>query len=88
LLNDTKPGETLVYVGRNATVLGALTVADQLRKEAIQAVNELKRQGYRTVLLSGSAEAASAIGAKLGVHEAIGNLCGQCSSFFRRILKA
>src|SRR6516164_6146171 len=75
LLNDTTPGETLVYVGRDAAVLGALTVADQLRNEAIQAVNELKRQGYTTVLLSGdSAEAASAIGAQLGVHEAIGNL--------------
>jgi heavy metal translocating P-type ATPase len=75
LQNETKPGETLVYVGRNTSVLGALTVADQLRKEAIQAVGELKRLGYRTVLLSGdSSEAASAIGAQLRVHEAIGNL--------------
>jgi Cd2+/Zn2+-exporting ATPase/Cu+-exporting ATPase len=75
LLNDTKPGETLVYVGRDAAVLGALTVADQLRNEAIQAVDELKRQGYHTVLLSGdSADAASAIGDQLGVHEAVGNL--------------
>jgi Cd2+/Zn2+-exporting ATPase/Cu+-exporting ATPase len=72
---ETNPGETLVYVGRNSTLLGALTVADQLRSEAIQAVDELKRQGYRTILLSGdSAEAASAIGTQLGVHEAIGNL--------------
>jgi heavy metal translocating P-type ATPase len=75
LQNETKPGETLVYVGRNTTVLGALTVADQLRKEAIQAIGELKRLGYRTVLLSGDrSEAASAIGARLRVHEAIGNL--------------
>ena len=74
-LNDTRPGETLVYVGRNTTVLGALSIADQLRSEAIQAVDDLKRQGYRTLLLSGdSNEAASAIGAQLGVHEAIGNL--------------
>jgi heavy metal translocating P-type ATPase len=74
-LNATKPGETLVYVGRNTTVLGALSIADQLRREAIQAVDDLKRQGYRTLLLSGdSSEAASAIGAQLGVHEAIGNL--------------
>jgi heavy metal translocating P-type ATPase len=73
--SDTKPGETLVYVGRNKTVLGALTIADQLRSEAIQAVDQLKKQGYRTILLSGdSSEAASAIGAQLGVHEAIGNL--------------
>ena len=75
LLSDTKPGETLVYIGRNTTVLGALTVADQLRREAIQAVDELKRQGYRIVLLSGdSSEAASAVGTEIGVHEAAGNL--------------
>src|SRR6266436_2473061 len=74
-LNAIKPGETLVYVGRNTTVLGALSIADQLRREAIQAVDDLKRQGYRTLLLSGdSSEAAAAIGAQLGVHEAIGNL--------------
>jgi heavy metal translocating P-type ATPase len=74
-LSDAKPGETLVYVGRNAAVLGAITIADQLRSEAIQAVDQLKKQGYRTMLLSGdSSEAASAIGTQLGVHEAIGNL--------------
>jgi heavy metal translocating P-type ATPase len=74
-LNATKPGETLVYVGRNTTVLGALSIADQLRSEAIQAVDDLKRQGYRTLLLSGdSSEVAAAIGAQLGVHEAIGSL--------------
>jgi heavy metal translocating P-type ATPase len=74
-LNAAKPGETLVYVGRNTTVLGTLSIADQLRSEAIQAVDELKRQGYRIMLLSGdSSEAASVIGTQLGVHEAIGNL--------------
>ena len=74
-LSDTKPGETLVYVGRETEILGALTIADQLRSEAIQAVDQLKKQGYRTILLSGdSREAASAIGTQLGVHEAIGNL--------------
>jgi P-type E1-E2 ATPase len=74
-LNYTAPGETLVYVGRNTKLLGTLAVADQLRKEAAQAIDELKRRGYRTMLLSGdSSEAASAIGAQLGVHEAIGNL--------------
>jgi P-type Cu+ transporter len=52
-----------------------LTVADQLRTEAVRAIDELKRQGYRTMLLSGdSSEAALTIGAQLGVHEAIGNL--------------
>jgi P-type Cu+ transporter len=75
LASETKAGETLVYVGREMEILGALTIADQLRREAVQAVDQLKKLGYRTVLISGdSSEAASAIGAKLGVHEAIGNL--------------
>jgi len=75
LLNRANPGETLVYVGRNATALGSLAIADQLRRDAIEAVDELKRQRYRIVLLSGdSSEAASAVGTQLGVHEAIGNL--------------
>jgi heavy metal translocating P-type ATPase len=75
LENDTKPGETLIYVGRDSLLLGALTVTDRLRDEAIQAVGELNRKGYRTILLTGdSSEAALAIGDRLGVHEAIGNL--------------
>jgi P-type E1-E2 ATPase len=74
-MSETKPGETLVYVGREMEILGALTIADQLRDEAVQAVDQLKKLGYRTVLLSGdSSEAASAIGIQLGVHEATGNL--------------
>jgi heavy metal translocating P-type ATPase len=75
LLNGTKPGETLVYIGRNARALGALAIADHLRREAVEAVDELKRQRYRIVLLSGDAsEVASAVGTQLGVHEAIGEL--------------
>jgi heavy metal translocating P-type ATPase len=75
LASETKAGETLVYVGRQMEILGALTIADQLRREAVQAIDQLKKLGYRTVLISGdSSEAASAIGAQLGVHEAIGNL--------------
>jgi len=74
-VSETKPGETVVYVGRETEILGALTIADQLRSEAVQAVDQLKKLGYRTVLLSGdSSEAARAIGTQLGVHEAIGNL--------------
>jgi Cd2+/Zn2+-exporting ATPase/Cu+-exporting ATPase len=73
--NDIKPGETLIYVGRNSALLGVLSVADRLRDEAIHAIGELKRKGYRTVLLTGdSNEVALAIGERLGVHETIGNL--------------
>jgi heavy metal translocating P-type ATPase len=69
------PGESLVYVGCDNAFLGTISLADQLRKEAIQAVAELKAQGYRTVLLTGdNVDIASAIGAQLGVDEATGDL--------------
>jgi P-type E1-E2 ATPase len=65
----------MVLVGRDRRVLGAVTLADQLRPEAKQAVLQLKREGYRTVLLTGdNSETAKAIGAALGVDEAIGDL--------------
>jgi Cd2+/Zn2+-exporting ATPase/Cu+-exporting ATPase len=74
-LQELKPGESLVYVGRDKTLLGTISLADRLRDEAIEAVTKLKAQGYRTLLLTGdSADIASTIGQQLGVDEAQGGL--------------
>src|SRR5437660_6547385 len=68
-------GKTVVLVGRDRRVLGAVTLADQLRTEAKQAVNDLKAQGYRVILLTGdSSDTAKTIGRELGVDESIGDL--------------
>ena len=68
-------GKTVVLVGRDNRVLGTVTLADQLRAEAKQAVNNLKTQGYRVILLTGdSSETAESIGRELGVDESRGNL--------------
>src|SRR5712692_367785 len=68
-------GKTIVLVGRDDRVLGAVTLADQLRAEAKQAVNDLKTQGYRVILLTGdSSNTAKTIGRELGVDESIGDL--------------
>jgi heavy metal translocating P-type ATPase len=70
-----KPGESLVYVGRDKNLLGTISLADRLRDKAIEAVTKLKAHGYRTLLLTGdSAEIASTIGQQLGVDEAKGDL--------------
>ncbi|HEY2423530.1 MAG TPA: cation-translocating P-type ATPase [Chthoniobacterales bacterium] len=74
-LQELKPGESLVYVGRDKTLLGTISLADRLRDEAVEAVTKLKAQGYRTLLLTGdSADIASTIGQQLGVDEAQGGL--------------
>ena len=70
-----KAGESLVYVGRDKTLLGTISLADRLRDEAIEAVAKLRADGYRTLLLTGdSADIASTIGKQLGVDEAKGDL--------------
>src|SRR5437660_6112666 len=68
-------GKTVVLVGRDRRILGAVTLADQLRTEAKRAVNDLKVQGYRVILLTGdSSDTAKTIGRELGVDESIGDL--------------
>jgi Cd2+/Zn2+-exporting ATPase/Cu+-exporting ATPase len=74
-LPPLKAGESVVYVGRDKTLLGTISLADRLRDEAIQAVTDLKAQGYRTLLLTGdTADIASTMGQRLGVDEAKGDL--------------
>jgi heavy metal translocating P-type ATPase len=74
-VNHDRAGETVVLVGRDRRVLGSVTLADQLRAEAKEAVNNLKTQGYRVILLTGdSSDTAKAIGRGLHVDESIGNL--------------
>ena len=66
---------TVVLVVRARKVLGTITLADQLRAEAKEAVADLHRRGYRTILLTGDAdEAAKSVGQELGVQEALGGL--------------
>ncbi len=69
------PSQTVVFVGRDKKLLGVITLADQLRAEAKDAVAELNGRGFYSILLTGDAhETAKAVGAQLGVREAMGNL--------------
>lgn len=61
--------ETVVYLGRGNTLLGALTVADQPRATSAHGLAELRRAGIdRIVMMTGDRRAvAERIGATLGV---------------------
>jgi P-type E1-E2 ATPase len=73
--NGDTPGQTSVLVGCNGSFLGKITLADELRAEAREALTALKARGYDTILLTGdSPEAAADFGQRLGVREAIGGL--------------
>ena len=75
-------GETDVLVAflpdrqaNNGLVLGAISIADVLRDEAMQAVEELKIFGNKVILLTGdSLNIAKRIGEKLKVDEVFGEM--------------
>jgi len=59
-----------IFVAQEGKFLGTLVVADALRPEATQAIQDLKSMGLKTVLLTGDSKVvAEDIGGKLGVDE-------------------
>ncbi len=48
-----EPDGTLVYAARDGQYLGMLVISDTLKEDAAQAVSDLNRRGYFTVMLTG-----------------------------------
>ena len=62
-----KPG-TVVYVAENNRFIGAVVISDQVKPTARRAIDRLRAQGIRTVMLTGDAESvAQAVGETLGI---------------------
>jgi len=65
-------GQTIVLVGWDGQVRGAVAVADTIKPSAASAVAALRQLGLRTVLLTGDSElVARAIAADAGIDEVI-----------------
>ena len=63
-------GRTVIVVGRDGRAVGLLALDDRLRADAAQAVAALRKEGLRTVLLTGDNErAARRIAAEAGIDE-------------------
>ena len=61
---------SVVYVAENGKYLGCVVVEDELKSEAAEVISELKRQGVRTIMLTGDNEAAAAaVAKKVGIDE-------------------
>jgi copper-(or silver)-translocating P-type ATPase/heavy metal-(Cd/Co/Hg/Pb/Zn)-translocating P-type ATPase len=59
-----------IYLYKNKSFAGALRIADTLRTDAKQTIADLKKLGYKTILLSGDKQAnCEAIVAQLGIDE-------------------
>ncbi len=63
-------GAAVLHVVRGDRIIGSLALEDQIRPEARQAVDELKAQGLRVVMITGDArQVAEAVGRDLGLDE-------------------
>ena len=61
---------TLVYVAVNGEYLGVIVIADTVKEDAPQVIASLKRDGIRTVMLTGdNFQTASAVAEKVGIDE-------------------
>jgi P-type Cu+ transporter len=64
--------KTVVLVGRDATVIGAIALSDSIRPTAADAVRDLRALGLRCIVLSGDNETTTrSVGEAIGVTEVI-----------------
>ena len=69
---------TLIHIAMDGVYAGSLLIADTIKKEAKQAMSELKQMGIRTVLLSGDLQAiANQVALDLGIDEVHAELLPQ-----------
>jgi len=63
-------GQTVIYVGLDGVPVGLLGVADPLKPEAWEVVQQLRSEGIHVVVLSGDhEESVRAVAAQLGIEE-------------------
>ena len=68
-------GKTTMIVVENKKLIGIIAVADAIKEDSIIAINRLKLEGYRTVMITGDNErTALAIAKQVGLSEVIANV--------------
>ncbi|MGN0823268.1 MAG: heavy metal translocating P-type ATPase, partial [Candidatus Gallimonas sp.] len=68
----SEEGKTPLFFASNGELCGIVAVADMIKEDSPQAIEELQNMGIRVVMLTGDNErTAKAIGAKAGVDEVV-----------------
>ncbi|MGB3409753.1 MAG: heavy metal translocating P-type ATPase [Microthrixaceae bacterium] len=63
-------GAGVLHVTRDGQVVGALTLEDQIRPESRSVIDDLRKRGIRSILITGDAkQVADRVAAELGVDE-------------------
>lgn len=69
LLED---GKTVLYFANSSELIGIIAVADMVKKESYQAINELKKRNIEVTMITGdNQKVADAIGKSLGINRVV-----------------
>ena len=78
LTNWRDQGGSVLYIVRDHRVIGALTLADEVRPESKIAVEELHKRDKQVILITGDAQqVADAVATKLGIDEVFAEVLPQ-----------
>ncbi len=67
---EQQKGKTIIFVVQEQVVLGALSLADQIRPESKEAISELRKMGLKVAMLTGDSEHVAAwVASELYVNE-------------------
>ena len=86
--NLSEEGKTPLYFAKDGRLLGVIAVADTMKEDSSQAIQELKNMGIHVVMLTGDNErTAQAIGRLAGVDEVIAGVLPEGKESVIRSLK-
>ena len=85
----SEEGKTPLYFAKDGRLLGVIAVADTMKEDSSQAIQELKNMGIHVVMLTGDNErTAQAIGRLAGVDEVVAGVLPEGKERVIRSLKA
>ena len=88
LKQQQESGQTVVLVGENQILIGALALADQIKADAARTVAELQRRGIRVVMATGDHyRVAKSVADNLGISEVEAQLLPEDKHTFVRKLQ-
>lgn len=71
----SEKGKTPLLFAKNGKLMGIIAVADVIKEDSIDAINELKKIGIRTVMLTGdNRKTAESIGAQVGIDTVLSDV--------------
>lgn len=71
----SEKGKTPILFAKNGKLMGVIAVADVIKEDSIDAINELKKIGIRTVMLTGdNRKTAESIGAQVGIDTVLSDV--------------